>query len=118
MAVLQRIQSLACQGRDQTFERESGRSKRKRVTSQVGRQVPWCPREDLHCCTTPKPGRFKSAVLIMPSWTRKIPGNLFSQGLLALGTYSRAFASTAATPGTCAASPTECTRDAPGQVRS
>src|SRR5207253_8297320 len=65
-----------------------------------------------------RPGPFRFVVRIIPSLTRKTPGNFSCQALFAIGTYCRAFASTAVTPGTRAASPTECTRDAPGQVRS
>src|SRR2546427_6115619 len=50
--------------------------------------------------TAPRPGPFRSAVRIIPSLTRKIPGNFCSQGLFAIGMYWRALASTAVTPGT------------------
>lgn len=68
--------------------------------------------------TAPSPGPFRPEVSISPSRTLKIPGNLSSQGLFAAGTYSRALASIAATPGICAAKLAEWIRDAPGQVRS
>src|SRR5580693_6272656 len=68
--------------------------------------------------TAPRPGRRSADVSSMPSRTLKMPGNSSSQGLLAAGTYSRALASIAATPGMCAAKPAEWISDAPGQVRS
>src|SRR5438094_774456 len=86
------------------FPCDENRSQRNRVASDY--------------VTAPSPGPFRFAVHIIPSLTRKIPGNFCSQGLFALGMYWRALASTAVTRGTRAASPTECTRDAPGQVRS
>ena len=65
-----------------------------------------------------RPGPSRPAVCSHPSRTSKMPGNFFSQPALADGTYSRALASSAEVPGTCAAMPTECTSAAPGQVRS
>src|SRR5437867_2207276 len=55
--------------------------------------------------SAPNPGPVSIPVAIEPSVTWKIPGNLASHGALAAGTYCRAFASMAATPGTCAAKP-------------
>jgi len=53
--------------------------------------------------TAPRPAPFSSLVFIEPSFTLKIPGNLFSHSLFAAGKYCREFASIAATGGTCAA---------------
>src|SRR5580698_4177527 len=66
----------------------------------------------------PSPGPSIPPVRISPSLTTKIPGNFFSHPAFAAGTYWRALASIAFTPGTCAAKVTEWTRDAPGHVRS
>src|SRR3984957_7384687 len=71
-----------------------------------------------HKGMTPKPGPKVPNVRTCPSRTVKIPGNRLSQPAFAAGTYWRAFASMPLTPGTCAARVTECTNDAPGQVRS
>ncbi len=57
--------------------------------------------------TAPSPGRLSPEVSITPSRTLKIPGNLSSHGSFAAGTYSRALASMAATPGMRAARPAE-----------
>src|SRR5258708_37602868 len=64
------------------------------------------------------PGPSNPRVSMRPSLTSKMPGKRFSHPRLAAGTYSLELASSADTPGTCAAMPTECTSAAPGHVRS
>src|SRR5579862_3397864 len=79
----------------------------------------WQPlKAAIQAATTLRPGLSRADVSIIPSWILKIPGNLSSQAWFAAGTYWRALASMAATPGTCAASPAEWISDAPGHVRS
>lgn len=57
--------------------------------------------------TAPSPGLSNPEVSSMPSRTLNMPGNLSSHGLFAAGTYSRALASIAATPGMRAARPAD-----------
>ena len=64
------------------------------------------------------PGCVNKPVARVPSVTRKNSGKRSAHQRFAAGTYCREFASMAATPGTCAAKPAECSSDAPGQVRS
>ena len=59
--------------------------------------------------TAPSPGPVRTEVSAAPSRIRNRSGKRSSQPRLAAGTYWRAFASTATTPGTRAASPSDCT---------